>query len=56
MLWDGFKGKLTSSKWAKISKCSPDTALQDLVAKGVLVRTEGGGRSTGYDLAKPSKL
>ncbi len=55
MLWDGFDGKLTSSKWAKINKCSPDTALrdlQDLVAKGILVRTESGGRSTGYDLVK----
>ena len=55
MLWDGFDGKLTSSKWAKINKCSPDTALrdlQDLVVKGILVRTESGGRSTGYDLAK----
>lgn len=55
MLWDGFEGKLTSSKWAKINKCSPDTALrdlQDLVAKGILVRTESGGRSTGYELVK----
>ena len=54
MLWDGFEGKLTSSKWAKINKCSSDTALrdlQDLVAKGILVRTQSGGRSTGYDLA-----
>ena len=55
MLWDGVEGKLTSSKWAKINKCSSDTALrdlQDLVAKGILVRTESGGRSTGYDLVK----
>ena len=55
MLWDGFEGKLTSSKWAKINKCSPDTALrdlQDLVAKGILARTKSGGRSTGYDLVK----
>lgn len=54
MLWDGFEGKLTSSKCAKINKCSSDTALrdlQDLVAKGILVRTEEGGRSTGYILA-----
>ena len=53
-LFDGFDGNLTSSKWAKINKCSSDTALrdlQDLVAKGILVRTESGGRSTGYDLA-----
>ena len=53
MLWDGFEGKLTSSKWAKINKCSTDTALrdlQDLVAKGILIRTDAGGRSTGYEL------
>lgn len=55
MLWDGFEGKLTSTKWAKINKCSSDTALrdiQDLMSKGILVRTAGGGRSTGYELAK----
>lgn len=55
ILWDGFEGRLTSSQWAKINKCSPDTALrdlQDLVAKGILIRTESGGRSTGYDLVK----
>ena len=48
---DGFEGKLTSSKWAKIAKCSPDTALrdiQDLIEKGVLEKEEGGGRSTSY--------
>lgn len=50
---DGFTGKLTSSKWAKISKCSPDTALrdiQDLIIKGVLEKEPGGGRSTNYNL------
>ena len=55
MLWDGFEGKLTTSKWAKINKCSTDTALrdiQDLVRKGILVRTDAGGRSTGYELVK----
>ena len=55
MLWDGFEGKLTSSKWAKINSCSPDTALrdlQDLVTKGILVRTDTGGRSTRYELKK----
>jgi Fic family protein len=54
-LLDGFDGKLTSSKWAAIAKCSPDTALRDigaLVALGVLRRTPGGGRSTGYELAE----
>lgn len=52
-LLDGFDGKLTSSKWAAIAKCSPDTALRDindLLACGVLRKTEGGGRSTGYEL------
>ncbi|MBO7540063.1 MAG: Fic family protein [Bacteroidales bacterium] len=55
MLWDGFEGKLTTSKWAKINKCSTDTALrdiQDLVGKGILERTDAGGRSTGYELVK----
>lgn len=50
-LLDGFDGKLTSSKWAKLTKVSPDTALRDindLVVKGVLIKDEGGGRSTGY--------
>jgi Fic family protein len=45
------EGKLTSSKWAKIAKCSPDTALrdiQDLIEKGILEKEEGGGRSTSY--------
>jgi Fic family protein len=52
-LLDGFEGKLTSSKWAKIEKCSPDTALrdiQDLVDQGILAKDEGGGRSTSYSL------
>lgn len=53
MLMDGFTGKLTTSKWAKITKCSPDTALrdiQDLISKNILEKTEGGGRSTSYEL------
>ena len=48
-LLDGFEGKLTSSKWAAIAKCSPDTALRDineLLVLGVLHKTAGGGRST----------
>jgi Fic family protein len=52
-LWDGFEGKLTSSKWAKIAKCSPDTALrdiQDLVYKNILRKEAAGGRSTNYEL------
>lgn len=50
-LMDGFEGKLTTSKWAKIAKCSQDTAardIQDLVNKGVLVKDLAGGRSTNY--------
>jgi Fic family protein len=54
-LLDGFEGKLTSSKWAALAKTSADTALRDindLVARGILVRDEAGGRSTGYSLAR----
>jgi Fic family protein len=53
-LLDGLAGKLTSSKWAKIAKCSQDTALRDidgLIRCGVLVKDAGGGRSTSYSLA-----
>lgn len=52
-LYDGFDGKLTSSKWAKIAKCSADTALRDikdLVEKGILKQEEQGGRSTNYQM------
>ncbi len=51
---DGFEGKLTSSKWATLAKCSPDTALRDitqLMELGVLKKSASGGRSTGYELA-----
>ena len=54
-LLDGFDGKLTSSKWALIEKCSPDTALRDiadLVQRGLLKKNEGGGRSTSYSLSE----
>ncbi len=50
-LLDGFEGKLTSSKWAKIAKCSQDSALrdiQDLLQKKILLKEVGGGRSTSY--------
>jgi len=53
-LLDGFEGKLTSSKWATIAKCSQDTALRDiegLIGLGLLKRDAGGGRSTSYSLA-----
>ena len=52
-LLDGFEGKLTSTKWAALTKSSPDTALRDikdLVDRGILVKDDGGGRSTSYSL------
>ena len=54
-LLDGFEGNLTTSKWAKIAKCSSDTALRDvaeLIDRGILLRNPAGGRSTSYALAK----
>ena len=56
-LLDGFEGKLTSSKWAKLTKSSQDTAqrdINDLVQRGILVRSPEGGRSTSYTLAHPT--
>ena len=53
-LLDGFEGKLTVSKWAKLAKCSPDTALRDiadLISHGALTKNAAGGRSTSYSLA-----
>ncbi|NOZ10189.1 MAG: Fic family protein [Gammaproteobacteria bacterium] len=50
---DGFEGKLTTSKWAKIAKCSQDTAYRDilnLIDRGALQKDSGGGRSTSYSL------
>jgi Fic family protein len=55
-LLEGFDGKLTTSKWAALTKSSADTALRDiqqLVERGVLVRNSAGGRSTSYSLATP---
>ncbi len=54
---DGFEGKLTSSKWSKITKCSQDTAYRDilnLIDLGILTKNSEGGRSTSYSLAIPS--
>lgn len=54
-LLDGFEGKLTSSKWAAIAKCSQDTAgrdIDDLMKQGILIKAEAGGRSTSYSLRK----
>ena len=56
MLFDGFEGKLNSSKWYKINHCSQDTAnrdIKDLIAKGILRPTGEGGRSTNYELVFP---
>lgn len=55
-LLDGFEGTLTSSKWAKLTKCSQDTALRDiseLVDRKILAKDEAGGRSTSYKLHLP---
>lgn len=52
-IMDGFEGKLTSSKWAKIAKCSKDSAVRDindLIEKGILQKEAAGGRSTNYEL------
>lgn len=55
-LLDGFEGKLSTSKYAKLAKCSGDTALRDikiLLDRGILIQEEGGGRNTGYRLVEP---
>ena len=55
-LVDGFEGKLTSSKYAKLAKCSADTALRDIrlpVDRGILLRGESRGRSTSYTIVAP---
>ena len=52
-LLDGFDGKLKTSKWAKITKCSADTALRDikdLIGKGILKQEDPGGHSTNYEM------
>ena len=56
-LLDGFVGKLTSSKWAKLEKCSQDTALRDindLLTRKILIKEAAGGRSTSYILGRIS--
>ncbi len=50
-LLEGFSGKLSTSKYAKLAKCSGDTALRDikiLIDRGILAQDEGGGRNTNY--------
>lgn len=54
LLLEGFEGKLTSSKWAKITNCSQDTAYRDILSlldRGILIKNSEGGRSTSYSLA-----
>ena len=56
---DGFEGKLTTSKWAKLTKCSQDTALRDilsLVGAGILIRNPAGGPRTSYALGDLNQL
>lgn len=57
-LLDGFEGKLTSSKWARLAKCSSDTAVRDindLLEREILTREQAGGRSTSYALQLPAR-
>jgi Fic family protein len=58
-LLNGFKGFLTTSKYARLAKCSTDTALRDireLLERGILAQNPGGGRSTSYRLGDPDKV
>jgi Fic family protein len=55
-LLDGFEGKLSTSKYAKLAQCSGDTALRDikiLLDRGILIQDAGGGRNTSYHLVEP---
>jgi len=59
MLEHDWQGNVNTSKYAKLAKCSPDTALRDiheLLARGILIKNEGGGRSTSYRLAEPDNI
>ena len=56
---DNFKGHLTTSKYAKLARCSNDTALRDireLLERGIVAKNSGGGRSTSYRLAEPDEM
>lgn len=58
-LLDGFDGKLTSTKWATMAKCSQDTAqrdIQGLIDQGILVKDAAGGRSTSYSLTDQAQI
>ncbi len=55
LLLDGFQGKLTTSKWAKLAECSQDTAYRDIIdllERKILAKSKEGGRSTSYSLIK----
>jgi Fic family protein len=57
-LLDGFVGKLTSSKWARLTKCSRATAsrdINDLIKRGILAKDAAGRRSTSYSLTEPAE-
>ena len=57
-LLDGFTGNLTSTKWAKLAKCSQDTAsrdINDLIRRNILAKDPAGGRSTRYSLVEPTE-
>lgn len=56
---DGFKGHRNTSKYAKLAKCSTDTALRDiqsLLTRGLLTQNPGGGHSTSYRLPSTEEL
>jgi Fic family protein len=56
---NNFQGFLSTSKYAKLTKCSPDTALRDmreLIRRGILIQNPGGGRSTSYHLGNPDDV
>jgi len=56
---DGFEGKLTSMKWARLTKCSKDTAIRDindLIHKDILQKESAGGRSTTYELKNLTRM
>jgi len=58
-MMDNFEGYINTSKYARMAKCSPDTALRDirgLLERGILVRNPGGGRSTSYRLGSAGEL
>jgi Fic family protein len=58
-LMNDFQGNLTTSKYAKLAKCSPDTALRDireLLSRGILLQNSSGGRSTSYRLSEPETI